>query len=106
MSSEFPSRWVDRDPHDSDSFDYDDEEHDTEEDDVIPCPACHREVYELAERCPHCGEYITLGDQPWAYQSHARRRLIKWVLLLMLVALLLPFLFALFQLAVAALAST
>ncbi len=25
------------------------------------CPACSAEVYEDADRCPHCGEYIIPG---------------------------------------------
>ena len=29
--------------------------------DVTPCPACGADVYEDAERCPHCGAYIVPG---------------------------------------------
>ena len=31
--------------------------------DTVPCPICGAEVYEDAQRCPHCGGYIT-GDLP------------------------------------------
>ena len=27
-----------------------------EDSDVQPCPECGREIYEGAERCPHCGD--------------------------------------------------
>lgn len=107
MSEEYHSHWSDHDPHDADEFEFDDEsvaEDDLldDDDDVVSCPACHRDVHELADRCPHCGEYITLGNQPWAFQSPSRQRFIKWALLLMLAALLLPFLIALGQLLIAA----
>ena len=29
---------------------------------VLPCPACGAEVYEEAERCPECDEYIVPGS--------------------------------------------
>lgn len=38
--------------------------------DVVPCPSCGREVYEDAERCPHCGDWITPragGPLPWVW---------------------------------------
>jgi hypothetical protein len=28
-------------------------------DDTVPCPSCKGLIYEEAERCPHCGWYIT-----------------------------------------------
>jgi predicted amidophosphoribosyltransferase len=41
----------------------DDEEGDESE--VVPCPACGADVYEDAERCPACGEYIVHSTSPW-----------------------------------------
>ena len=35
-----------------------------ETDDTVPCPYCGREVYESAERCPHCGSYVSDEDAP------------------------------------------
>ena len=32
--------------------------------DVAPCPACGAEIYEDADRCPRCGEYISRGAAP------------------------------------------
>lgn len=26
---------------------------------TLPCPSCHAEIYEDAEQCPICGNYIT-----------------------------------------------
>ena len=39
-------------------------------DDTEPCPYCGKPVYEGAERCPHCENYITAEDgrgrpRPW-----------------------------------------
>jgi predicted nucleic acid-binding Zn ribbon protein len=27
--------------------------------DTEPCPHCHRPIYEQAEVCPHCGNYVS-----------------------------------------------
>lgn len=32
--------------------------------DTVPCPHCGREVYEDAERCPYCENYISEEDTP------------------------------------------
>ncbi|QDU63745.1 hypothetical protein Pan216_46260 [Planctomycetes bacterium Pan216] len=42
-------------------------EPDNEDDDdlitqTVTCPSCGREVYEDAEQCPICGDYITPGS--------------------------------------------
>jgi hypothetical protein len=37
--------------------DYDDYQ-DAPENDVVPCPACGRPVYDDVDQCPHCGEWI------------------------------------------------
>jgi hypothetical protein len=39
---------------------YDDED-DAE---TVPCPSCGEEIYEEAERCPHCERYISREDAP------------------------------------------
>lgn len=31
---------------------------DDDDDAVVDCPNCGREVSELADRCPHCGDWI------------------------------------------------
>lgn len=51
--------WEDPDPADQDKDD------DPEE---IPCPFCRKPVSELAEICPHCGNYI------WREDVSVRRR--------------------------------
>lgn len=33
---------------------------------VVTCPACGAEVYEDAEQCPVCGEWITSSTHPFA----------------------------------------
>ena len=47
-------------PDASDMDDPDDE--DSAE--TIPCPNCRWSVYEAAERCPHCGAYLSEEDAP------------------------------------------
>jgi rRNA maturation protein Nop10 len=32
--------------------------------DLDVCPRCRKLILEDAERCPHCGEYVTPGDAP------------------------------------------
>ena len=51
---------------DEDDWDEPDEDWtgDEEDVDVVECPNCGAEVYEEAERCPVCGEYITHGRHP------------------------------------------
>jgi hypothetical protein len=46
--------WEDPDPSDQDKND------DAED---IPCPFCRKPVSELADVCPHCGNYIA-RDEP------------------------------------------
>lgn len=53
----------------SDSWEDDDWEEPFDEDDepeLLPCPACGTEIYEEAERCPSCGEYIVHRTDVWA----------------------------------------
>jgi hypothetical protein len=33
-------------------------------DDTVPCPYCRKAVYEDAERCPYCGNYLSQEDAP------------------------------------------
>jgi len=45
------------------------DELDDEFDDVaetVPCPNCGAEIYEEAERCPECGDYVTFGTNAWS----------------------------------------
>jgi hypothetical protein len=39
--------------------------HDDDESDVVPCPKCGADVYEDAEQCPSCGEYIVHPTSAW-----------------------------------------
>jgi hypothetical protein len=51
--------------------DEDDEgdEWDDEESVVVACPSCGAEVYEEAEQCPACGEWITPSSHPFPGRS-------------------------------------
>jgi len=46
---------------------------------AVPCPNCGQDVYEDADRCPYCGEYITAS-------TSARRP--TWLIIAAILALL------------------
>lgn len=67
-----------------------DDEFDNDDSDTIACPQCSTDVYDDSPRCPVCGHYFTAADRrrgsnPW----------VRWVVLAMIVAMLLPFLLVL-----------
>jgi hypothetical protein len=41
-------------------------EDDSDDDETIPCPYCKKDVYEGAEQCPYCGNYLSAEDAPRA----------------------------------------
>jgi hypothetical protein len=43
-----------------------DEPADDDRDATIPCPHCGAEIYDDAEQCPACGEYLSDEDAPAA----------------------------------------
>jgi predicted nucleic acid-binding Zn ribbon protein len=43
---------------------YADVNYDDEDNVTINCPYCAAEIYEDAEQCPHCGQYISDEDAP------------------------------------------
>ena len=48
--------------------DFDGEEFDEEDDEtlVVSCPKCGADVYEDAEQCPVCGDYIVYETRVWS----------------------------------------
>ncbi len=48
---------LDEDPDESDQDHGDDAE-------TVPCPFCNKRVYEHADVCAHCGNYISEEDAP------------------------------------------
>ncbi len=36
---------------------------------TVTCPSCGADVYEDAEQCPSCGEWITSFRSPWQGRS-------------------------------------
>jgi uncharacterized paraquat-inducible protein A len=44
----------------------DDDQSDDDDPETVECPECHRQVYEEAEQCPYCGQYITHDTRVWA----------------------------------------
>lgn len=53
--------WKEEDDDLDEAEDPDESDQDSDEDPsaTIPCPNCGHDVFEDADRCPHCGEYIT-----------------------------------------------
>jgi uncharacterized paraquat-inducible protein A len=45
------------------------DELDDDSSETVSCRKCGAEVYEDAEKCPRCGEYITAGSQLWSNRS-------------------------------------
>jgi hypothetical protein len=46
--------------------DLDDDDADDGEAETVPCPQCGADIYEEAEECPVCGQYVTHSSHPWA----------------------------------------
>ena len=62
-----------------------------DEAETLPCPNCAAEVYEEAESCPECGEYITPGSarstfsgKPWWWVGLGLLGVICLILVLLL----------------------
>ena len=51
------------DRDDPDDADWDDDEGD-ERAETVPCPYCRKPVFEQAELCPHCRNFISHEDAP------------------------------------------
>lgn len=74
---------TDVDPDAPDASDMDDEDDAHDDDggvDTVPCPYCHRGVYEHADVCPHCGSFLSFEDAP--------RHRPLWILVAALLALI------------------
>ncbi len=73
---------------DDESNDYDDEA----ETPTLPCPFCHEEIYEAADCCPYCGNYISLEE----LEEDNTARFPVWVVMTSLILISL-FLFGFFS---------
>jgi zinc-ribbon domain len=49
---------------DEDNEDSEDWGNDDDDDNTVECPHCHAAVYEGAEQCPQCGNYLSEEDAP------------------------------------------
>ena len=54
--------WRDAD-EDLEDDEYPDEAEE-DSDETVPCPYCEELVYDDAERCPSCGQYLSRQDAP------------------------------------------
>jgi hypothetical protein len=62
---------------DEDWYDEDDNE-DPDEAETGHCPECRGPVYELTDKCPACGYWLTQADRRLLWSSESKP---KWVLL-------------------------
>jgi DNA-directed RNA polymerase subunit RPC12/RpoP len=45
--------------------DWEDEDYSDDDEDVtVPCPYCHKAIFEDVVQCPYCGNYISDEDSP------------------------------------------
>lgn len=76
IEESWDDEWSDVEYYDDDAdHDYDDYEDDETE--TVPCPNCQTDVYEDAEQCPQCGEYIVHSGASHVWKD----RPIWWVVL-------------------------
>ena len=71
------------DPSDMDTSDGDEDYSVNSESSTSPCPQCGAQVYEDAEQCPVCGQYITDEDTPRTSQP----RWVVWTAIVILIRL-------------------
>ncbi|MCH8044406.1 MAG: zinc ribbon domain-containing protein [Planctomycetes bacterium] len=55
----------------NDAYDFDDDEYDSADDDseTLPCPQCGQSIYEEADQCPYCGQYVTFSSSSSAFDN-------------------------------------
>jgi hypothetical protein len=63
-----------------DERDWPDEADDSDSVDLVPCPYCGEEIYEKAELCPHCRNFVSFED--------ARPRQPRWIWIAVICGLL------------------
>jgi hypothetical protein len=59
--------------------------------DTIACSNCRVEIYDEAEQCPHCGEYVSLATSPFAAKPFWVRCLMVMIIIFLIAAFVLPF---------------
>ena len=52
--------------HDDEEYEEDWEDDADAESEVVPCPSCGAEIFEDAEQCPLCGQWVVRRSQPFA----------------------------------------
>jgi hypothetical protein len=77
-----------RDEDDLDDSEYPEPDDDSEDDGTVPCPYCGAALYEDAERCPRCENYVSREDAP--------SRVPLWVKVTALVCLVVAVLWAVY----------
>ncbi len=62
--------WFEQPGDELEDHEYPDEYDDDGDSETYPCPECGAEVYEDAEMCPSCGQFITPGARrQWTGRS-------------------------------------
>jgi hypothetical protein len=57
------TRWTTEDENEDEGEGWDEDE---EEGETIPCPYCRCPIHEESLRCPHCENYLSQEDTPFA----------------------------------------
>ncbi len=60
---------------DLEEYEFPDPDDEDDGEDTVPCPLCGGDVYDDAQACPHCGEWISANTHAWS------QRRWWWVLL-------------------------
>ncbi len=62
----------------------DDTEYESDQDNMLPCPHCRAEIYDEAEQCPYCGEFILSDARPFA----SKPTWVQWLFVLIVAVII------------------
>jgi predicted nucleic acid-binding Zn ribbon protein len=79
--------WRDPDEWDDEEDDLVDYGDDDDEEATIRCPYCRAEIWEEAQQCPECGEYLSLEDRRSRHEWQPRWIILTAIMLLLLFGL-------------------
>ncbi len=89
--------WNDGDGDDwDDRYDYEEDGEEDEEGEATgPCPECHAPMHVDAEACPACGHWLSVAERHrmWDGSEGAIKSLGKWLIVVLLIAVMTAFLF-------------
>lgn len=69
MPDEEQDDWLQESDDEFDEDEFSEENDDDNSTETVPCPSCGAAIYDDAEQCPYCGQYITADTSPWTGHS-------------------------------------